>query len=306
MRAEIKFRVLERKDLGLVVALHGELYPRRKSVSALEWEFFSPSLPERGVIIGGFDGDHLVATRAFIPVIIRYKGNEALSVKGELTLIRPEYRGKGIFDNMYEYGIKVCEDVGATCIWGFTVGTKPQSRLGYEIIGPLYEEYLILDPFRLLLAKVGYKANPKEMNIEEPIISEETRFGEDVLHVPIAHERIKYRYLENPWRRVAQIDRDNGCLYSYDPEKPHFIFLSEVADPLRVIESIKTQSRKVGLNWVCIHRFCNVPMLGWFKGLKGIPLRRESRMKMVFKWLGDFKDEPLPKFWIEEGYKEGT
>ena len=307
MLTRIQFRLLNREELGLIAALHGELYPRRRSVSALEWEFFSSSLPQMGIIIGGFDGDNLVATRAFIPTMIRYKGRGLLSVKGELILIKPEYRGKGVFENMYEYGVKVCRDIGATCIWGFTAAAaKTWLRVGYEIIGPFYEEYLVLDPLRLLLAKIGYKTNLKELNIEDTITLKETTFGEDVLHVPVTPERIKYRYLENPWRRVAQVDRDNGCLYSYDPERPHFIFLSEATDPLRIIESVKIQSRKFGLNWVCIYRFSNIRMFRWFDGLKGIPFIKESRMKMVFKWLGNFANEPSPKFWIEEGWKEGT
>lgn len=306
MLPKIEYRLLKRKDLASIAALHGELYPRRKSVSALEWEFFSFSLPQASILIGAFDGNNLVGTQGFIPAVIRYQGNKLLSFKSELTLLKPEYRGKGFLKSMYECGIQFSEEMGAICVWGFTSAIKPLSQAGFKIIGPLYEEYLMLDLLRLVLAKFGYKGNPTELNVKDTIILKEGGIDKDVLYVPSTRERIQYRYFENPWRRVAQIDIDNGCLYSYDPKEPYMIFLSEVADPSRIVESVKIQKNKFRVNWACIYRFSNMPILGWFDGLKGIPLRRESPMKIVFMWLGNCENEPLPKFRIEEGYKEGT
>lgn len=301
----LEYRRLQAADLPAVAEFHSALSPYR-TVELLRHYYFSDLLPAPGVMVGAFDGQKLVGTQTFIPYRARVAGKEILSAKSEMTLVNPAYRGKNIFDALYERGFAICEQIGIECVWGFTSAVKPFSRVGFQIIGRLYHELLLWHPVRALLARkklIQVKTNQAGIGNANDDLVDDRRGTFGLIR---DQKYLCYRYSQNPARKIATLDTDNGVLYSFGGGERYLLMISEVTPPYRVSESLRSNRGHFVHGWYGVYRMCTAPLFSWNTMIGAIPYRKQATSKIVFRWLGKRAGDPLPSFSIEEGYTEGA
>jgi GNAT superfamily N-acetyltransferase len=303
--AELNYRQLAEDELPEVAAFNGRFLPRRADERLLSWEFYDPALPEKGVILGAFDGDRLVGTQAFIPFRAWYRGEELLSAKSELTLLDPEYRGRKVFQQLYDLGFSVCESLGIECIWGFTSAIKPFERVGFQIGEPLFTEDLLIKPVRAAaMARGILRARaPERLAADLPPLPD-ARDSEFGLRRDDAY--LRHRYSNNPARGPVHLDSERGVLYSGGPAAP-WVFVSEAVSADGVVASIRSLARPGRRHrWAAVRRVSFQPLLDWRVVPGAVHLVRESDSRTVWRWLGSRHGLPIPRMHAEEGFSEGT
>lgn len=134
---EIEIRLLKDSEIDFVNDLYNTVYKKSRSKAEFEWEFLNgPS--GKAIYIVAVDtektGNPIIGTQAAIPLKLKnHLGEEVLTAKSEDTLLDPNYRGKKIFDQMYQLLFSACRNAGIEVIWGFTYAKKPFEKLGFEI-----------------------------------------------------------------------------------------------------------------------------------------------------------------------------
>ena len=87
------------------------------------------------------DLEKYIATQGMIPIYMNLQGKLILTAKSETSFLLPQYRGKGLFEDLYFHSIKVSEDDGAELIWGFTALTKVwRNKLKFEVYEGIIHE----------------------------------------------------------------------------------------------------------------------------------------------------------------------
>ncbi|MBK7966353.1 MAG: GNAT family N-acetyltransferase [Bacteroidetes bacterium] len=99
--------------------------------------------------VGAFDKEELIGSQAAIPLnFIGPEGKKLLTAKSEDTLLDPRYRGKGLFEKMYEVLFKECRSRGVVCIWGFTYAKKPFLKIGFQIPFDTLSGVFVIHPLK--------------------------------------------------------------------------------------------------------------------------------------------------------------
>jgi hypothetical protein len=134
---EIEIRLLKISEIDFVNDLYNTVYKKSRSKAEFEWEFISGPAG-KAIYIVAVDtektGNPIIGTQAAIPLKMQnHLCQEILTAKSEDTLLDPNYRGKKIFDKMYQLLFSACKDAGIEVIWGFTYAKKPFEKLGFEI-----------------------------------------------------------------------------------------------------------------------------------------------------------------------------
>lgn len=303
----IRYTALDRGHLPQIAALHAATTQRREDPALLAWQFFDGSLPAPGILVGAWDGDRLVGTQGFIPTLASLDGRALLTAKSELTLVNPNYRGKGLFESMYRLALEICATAGIACIWGFTSAVKPFRAAGFDTSVTVFDEYVVLRPVRYAVArKFAPRALPDEGLPTEAVakkLAPPAPAGTLTLTTDLA--RLRYRYAANPWTRIVGVDSANGVLYSQDRARTDIVRLSEGHSIEAVARSIREYAFKQRPAWLALYRFTNQPLPGPLLG-RAIVIRRPSAARLVWRWVGEWEGRPRPALRIEEGYKEGV
>jgi GNAT superfamily N-acetyltransferase len=132
---EIEVRFLKEGEEAAVNELFNLTYHHRRSMENFMWEFFNGPFG-KAIYVVAYDNEKkkIVGTQSAIPIeFISGDGEKILTAKSEDTLLDPAYRGKGLFDKMYNLLFKACADAGIKYIWGFTYAKKPFLKVGFEI-----------------------------------------------------------------------------------------------------------------------------------------------------------------------------
>jgi hypothetical protein len=66
------------------------------------------------------NNDRYIASQGMIPIYLSIKGKKTLTAKSESSFLLPEFRGKGIFEDLYFHTIETSKKDGIKLIWGFT------------------------------------------------------------------------------------------------------------------------------------------------------------------------------------------
>lgn len=141
-----EIRVLNESELILANQLYSKVYIKERSLKDFKWEFLEGPIG-KAIYVGAFDGSRLIGTQAAIPLyFVNEKGEKILTAKSEDTLLDPEYRGKGLFDKMYEVLFYECKKVGIVSVWGFTYAKKPFLKLGFEIPFETNNAVMVFNP----------------------------------------------------------------------------------------------------------------------------------------------------------------
>ena len=108
---------------------YNKQYGASRTIEQMAWEFqHGPHEPLYAI---ARDGERLVATQALISIDLATPHGRVLSAKSEETLVDGDYRGQGVFENLYEFVLHHARARGIQVIWGFTPAVKPFLRAGF-------------------------------------------------------------------------------------------------------------------------------------------------------------------------------
>ncbi|UCD16730.1 MAG: GNAT family N-acetyltransferase [Candidatus Zixiibacteriota bacterium] len=113
---------------------YNRIYGKKRSLRQWKWDFYStiynnPRIPFAVVE----DGGKIVGTQAFIPIRMIDEDGVFWTAKSEETLVDHNYRGKKLFEQMYQLLFDYANKNGLAYIWGFTPATRAFKRLGFVI-----------------------------------------------------------------------------------------------------------------------------------------------------------------------------
>lgn len=127
------------KQAADLVDFHNKLYGTQREPENWFWQYSSFE-PEKAIFTVAKDQEKIIGTQAMMPVYLRVGNKNVLSGKSENTLLSPEYRGKQVMEELYEFAVHNCEMLGLDFLWGFTAATKAFRRFGFEIL-PGFQAY---------------------------------------------------------------------------------------------------------------------------------------------------------------------
>jgi GNAT superfamily N-acetyltransferase len=148
---QIRFREFRRDDLSEVLRLFNSMQRTPRTPAEWEWEFLNgPGGPLRGWVAEV--SDRIIAHWAVIPLPITMNGRPVLSAKGELAIIEPAFRGRGVFRRLLQNAVAALEVSDVEITWGFPNAAmwKVQERAGYHIATPIVYHLMVLEPATLL------------------------------------------------------------------------------------------------------------------------------------------------------------
>ena len=113
---------------------HNRIYGKNRLIEQWKWEFASciENYPQIPFVIVEDEGK-IVGTQAFIPIRMIDEDGVFWTAKSEETLVDTNYRGKKLFEQMYQLLFKFASQNKLEYIWGFTPATKAFERLGFSI-----------------------------------------------------------------------------------------------------------------------------------------------------------------------------
>jgi N-acetylglutamate synthase-like GNAT family acetyltransferase len=130
----MEVRLATEDDITACNAFHNTVYQRSRTIEQWRWEFASPLLPNNIVPYAlAEDNGRVVGTQALIPVRMVAHEGVYWTAKSEETLVAQDYRGRQLFEQMYELLFNYGREHGIRSIWGFTPATKAFIRMGFDI-----------------------------------------------------------------------------------------------------------------------------------------------------------------------------
>jgi len=130
---KIKYLQASESDYEQINNFFNRIYSKNRTIEKFRWEFHNAPAGKSIYIIAK-EGEKVIGTQCIIPIhVTNKKGELILTGKSEDTIVDPTYRGKKIFNHMYDLLIEKCIQNGIYHIWGFTSAVKPFSRIGFQI-----------------------------------------------------------------------------------------------------------------------------------------------------------------------------
>jgi hypothetical protein len=134
----ILIRALKEGEESLANDFFNRIYSSDRSLTHFRWEFLEGPFGKAIYVIAiddeFTDETKVVGIQCAIPMeILHPSGRKVLTAKSEDTLVDPAYRGKKIFERMYQLLFEECKNAGIKYIWGFTPAEKAFSRLGFDV-----------------------------------------------------------------------------------------------------------------------------------------------------------------------------
>lgn len=122
-------------DIEQVNNLFNSAYHMGRDAAKFAWEFKdAPAGPALYVVAKDRTTGQVIGTQCAIPInLIGSNGKIYRTAKSEDTLLNPNYRGKRVFDRMYDVLFEECRKNGILYIWGFTSAQKPFLKIGFDI-----------------------------------------------------------------------------------------------------------------------------------------------------------------------------
>lgn len=105
------------KENSVLVEFLSKVLDRRVNSEDWDWEF---NTLENTIFNYYSNTGNVIATQSMLPVYMTYNGNTVLTYKSESTYILKEFRGKQIFENLYNETVQDAFKKGGGVIWGFT------------------------------------------------------------------------------------------------------------------------------------------------------------------------------------------
>lgn len=225
---QIVIRLFKESDIDGINDLYNHAYQSNRTKEKFIWEYLSaPAGKAIYVVAEDTAAGKIVGTQCAIPMfMIDTVGKKILTAKSEDTLVASAYRGKNIFEKMYELLFAECKKAGIQFIWGFTYAIKPFQRIGFEtpfktdmgirVIEPVesYNYLCSLNSKRSLVDKAKiwglvlagkikslFKSSgrvPDGFELDRSLPKDLNDFFQDT-HLSMDHEFIRWRLARNPY-----------------------------------------------------------------------------------------------------------
>lgn len=138
---EIRFASVE--DGAACNHFYNEGHNKRRTMAQWEWEFVSRDFPDRNLLyVIAEDQGQVIASQALIPIRMADRSGVFWTAKSEETLVDPAYRGRQVFEKMYELLKQFAQGAGIRSIWGFTPATRAFARIGFQTPGKTSQIFL--------------------------------------------------------------------------------------------------------------------------------------------------------------------
>jgi len=132
----VQIRLIKNNEFKTCNDFYNRIYGKRRTYQQWEWEFKNNNYkPDEIPFVVVDDSGRIAGTQAFIPIRMIDKNGIYWTAKSEETLVDPDYRGKQLFEKMYNYLFDYARDHKFHSIWGFTPATKAFKRLNFAIPG---------------------------------------------------------------------------------------------------------------------------------------------------------------------------
>jgi hypothetical protein len=103
------------------------------NIGVLNWELdFFDSNRQPSYLFGCLDQDKFIGCEGYISYKLIRNGELILTHQSERTFIDPNYRGKGIFENLIKSCDKLALKDNSLFCWGATSALRPFSRAGFD------------------------------------------------------------------------------------------------------------------------------------------------------------------------------
>ena len=159
----MKIRFASASEAAACNQFYNDGHQKRRSVSQWEWEFISRDFPgPNPCYVIAEDEWKIVGSQALIPIKVIDESGIYWTAKSEETLLNPAYRGRQIFEKMYDLLKETAVSSGIRNIWGFTPATKAFTRIGFETPGKTAQIFFPLSgrAIPVLLAKQQSTGEP--------------------------------------------------------------------------------------------------------------------------------------------------
>lgn len=129
----VTYRMATESDYDKINDFHNRIYCENRTKEQFLWEFNNCPFG-KSIYVIAIEDDKIIGTNCVIPIVLKCNDGELFKTgKSEDTLVDPDYRGKNIFNGIYEVLFEKCKEAGIVAIWGFTMAKKPFTKIGFDI-----------------------------------------------------------------------------------------------------------------------------------------------------------------------------
>lgn len=153
-------RWLTEQDLPAFLELYEEVMEGlRHSPDWFRWKYSDNPYVDDTPIIGAFRREKLVGARAHFALPMGLDGERCLTLQPTDTMVRPDYRRRGIFTRMTEEALSTYEQSTVRFMYNFpNSSSRPGNlKLGWNPVERLTSYYQILRPGALLSQHFGFR-----------------------------------------------------------------------------------------------------------------------------------------------------
>jgi GNAT superfamily N-acetyltransferase len=143
----IKLSVAVKDDFEEVYEMHKKYFGELRSPYVWEWEY-GGSNPFKSAFVIARHEDKIVATQGMMIIPLVVNGKVYESGKNESLLIDSEFRGRGLYRNLYQFALDEYGKYNIICLWGFTKKEGAFTSVGFSFDRILSRSVLLLDPGR--------------------------------------------------------------------------------------------------------------------------------------------------------------
>lgn len=130
----IKYSIAKDNEIAEINDFFNGIYASNRSTEQFLWQFRESPHGMGFHIIARDHQGKIAGIQAGMPTRFRTpKGDTALTIKSEDTLVSPSHRGMGVFSGLYEHFVNECRNKGASAIWGYTKAENAFRKIGFDI-----------------------------------------------------------------------------------------------------------------------------------------------------------------------------
>lgn len=137
----LKIRMATIEDAEACNEFHNNIYGTSRTIEQWKWTFVNDNLPGSELFYCIAEDEGVIKGTQAMILIQMIDGNGIyLTAKSEETLVSQDFRGKGLFEKMYDQVLSLAAEKNIEIIWGFTTAEKAFKKVGFNI--PLHTSQL--------------------------------------------------------------------------------------------------------------------------------------------------------------------
>jgi hypothetical protein len=126
----IVLQSLNSTDNTEIIEYLDRILNHRVTSKVWDWEF---NTIENTIFTVAKSEDYIAGTQSMLPILLRVTGDVVKTAKSETSYLDANYRGKQIFEKLYQLAVDKTVKSGSKIIWGFTPALKAwKKNLGFE------------------------------------------------------------------------------------------------------------------------------------------------------------------------------